>query len=533
MIFPHTITKARRTAISLLESASFQIDRFAPYIAAALLVSIYLISTFKSFYKPLWFDEIFTALISKLPTLSDIVSCTKEVPDGQPVLYYFIVRASIRLFGNDPWGLRVPSTIGYVVFCLSLYLFVSRQTSRIYGLLALLLPGITGCWYYATEGRPYGLVLGATGLAALSWQSVAMNRHRKLALAGLCLSLLFAFSVHYFATLLFVPFAIAELVRSIDRKKLDIPVWAALIAPFSILIFYLPIMQETLKNSGRGVLFPARPGWFGSWVRFADSFLGPTLVALIGLAFLYVVYVCFCQVRDSLPERGGGFSRQLLPYIGIVLPLVWLFPFTGIALGKWVTRQFFPRYVIGSMFGFTALATLIVWFAFQRSRNAALIVSLLVGGVFAHSVAFDLREARHLRANPPEITILKRIPEQARFDDMPVVFADVLQFLEFRYYADAAFRRRMYYVTDEESAFRILGYTAPERGISQSPRYFNTQVVEYDRWVKQHPVFYVFGGPDWLVPRLIHEGAHLQVFQTGADAFYRVTLAGSVATSQR
>jgi len=526
MLSPNLTAETRRPFSDSLESVSLRVERFAPYIAGAILVLTYLVATVKSFYKPLWYDEILTTLIARLPTLHDILSCTKQVPDGQPIFYYWIVRASIWLFGSDPWGLRVPSTIGYLLFCLSLYWFVSRQTSRLYGLLALLFPNITGCWYYATEGRPYGLVMAGTGMAALSWQSVAMNRSRKLALTGLSLSLLFAFSVHYFATLLFIPFATAELIRTVERRKLDIPVWVAFALPFSILGFYLPIMHETHKNAGTGTPFTVRPGWFRSPAIFAEDFIGPALVVLICVACLYAAYTYFVQLSEPKREYRSS-PGYLLPYVALALPLVCILPFAGIAAGKFVTHQFFSRYVIGSMFGMIATATLIIWFAFRQSRTAALIVSLIFAAFFCHTIVWDMREAASTRSNPPEVSVPNRIPVQVRSDDRPIVFADVLQFLDFHYYGDPALRRKMYYVSSDEFALRVFGFTIAERTIEQSAPFFGTQVIDYHRWVREHPAFYVFGGPDWIVPQLLDERANLQLLKAGEDTLYRVTLADS------
>src|SRR5437763_507623 len=264
MLSPNLTLRTRESVYSWFESISLFVEGIAPQIAACILAVICLVATIKSIFKPLWFDELYTTFIANQPTYSEIIACAKRVPDGQPVLYDWLVKASVGVLHSNALGARIPSMIGYLLFCLALYVFVSRLASKLYGLAAMLFPCAAGCWPYASEGRPYGLLLAGTGIAAVSWQSIATDRSRKLALAGLGSSLLFALSMSYFGILLFVPFATAELIRSLDRRKLDLSVWIAIIAPLSILAFYLPILHETHQRSGIGVPASARPAWFGS-----------------------------------------------------------------------------------------------------------------------------------------------------------------------------------------------------------------------------------------------------------------------------
>ncbi|MBV9678722.1 MAG: hypothetical protein JO185_20470, partial [Acidobacteriaceae bacterium] len=131
-----------------------QADHFAPWIMASILAMMGMLGIVKAYYKPLWLDEIMGVLIAKLPLKSDIWAICKAGVDNQPPLYHYAMRASIQFFGNDALGTRVPSLVGYLLFSLCLYWFVSRRASRLYGLAAMLFPWTTRCWYYATEGRP-------------------------------------------------------------------------------------------------------------------------------------------------------------------------------------------------------------------------------------------------------------------------------------------------------------------------------------------------------------------------------------------
>ena len=127
---------------------------------------------------PLWFDEILTILIAKLPRTSDIWAACADNADGMPPMFYLAVRAMTGMGWNDSLAVRLLSVAGYAVFTFCLFRFVSRQKPAVYGIVAMLLPSLTGCWFFATAGRPYGILLGCTGVAMVCWQSISRGNRR-------------------------------------------------------------------------------------------------------------------------------------------------------------------------------------------------------------------------------------------------------------------------------------------------------------------------------------------------------------------
>ena len=81
--------------------------------------------------------------------------------------------------------------------CLCLYAFARRRVSAPYAAVAMLTATM---WAgYASNGRPYGLMLGLAGLSLVAWQSAAEGRRRPLALAVLAASLAAGVATHYYA----------------------------------------------------------------------------------------------------------------------------------------------------------------------------------------------------------------------------------------------------------------------------------------------------------------------------------------------
>ena len=74
-------------------------------------------------------------------------------------------------------------------------------------------------------------------------------------------------------------------------------------------------------------------------------------------------------------------------------------------------------------------------------------------------------------------------------------------------------------------------------------RYFGTSVIPYDRFIRQHGEFFVFGDDEyhnWLMPQLMSDGAEAQLIGSGnrSDRLYRIRMpsagaARSISTTPR
>ena len=172
-------------------------------------------------------------------------------------MFYYLTGTLTRLFGTTHITFRLPALAGFALMCLCLYHIV-RRFSGPAGVLAMLLPLVSGARYYAAEGRGYGLMLGFSTLALLCWLRAAEGERRKLFLPLLAFSLAAAVSSHYYAILILAPLGAAELVRTWIQRKWDIPMWLALGAAF------LPIalFWSTIRSArGYSAHFWASPEW--------------------------------------------------------------------------------------------------------------------------------------------------------------------------------------------------------------------------------------------------------------------------------
>src|SRR5579862_4637981 len=131
--------------------------------------------------RPLWFDELHTFYLSQM-RLGAIWPALRQGADLNPPLMYWLTRASFAVFGTNAFAARIPSMSGFLVMAVCLGWFVRRRSTVHYGIAAMTLPLLTDGFTYAAEARPYGLLLGFSGIALLAWQAAAEGKRRRLAL---------------------------------------------------------------------------------------------------------------------------------------------------------------------------------------------------------------------------------------------------------------------------------------------------------------------------------------------------------------
>ncbi len=503
----------------LTEWLAIKAENLSHWIAAAILIEFAFIGVVKARYRTMWLDEIMGSFIIRLPSRSQIWTICQSGADNQPPFYHYLMRASMSLFGgSDILGMRIPSVLGFCLCCFCLYWFVSRNVSKLYGIVAMLYPALTLAWVYGTEGRPYALLLGLASLAAVCWQAV--NRGRRIMAVGLWLTLLLALNCHYYAVLMLVPLGIAESVRTYIRKKIDFFVWLALTTPPLTLLVYIPVLRVSKTNSGIPYAPFTNPALYYAFWRYNGEFLGSSLIFLI---FLGAVYLA---VRTFSLDSGGavlgwfrsGNRAQLLPEVSLVLGFTSM-PVFVILFSKFATHIFFPRYAITGIFGFAALIGLSAGLAFWDKKGPALALVVMSSIlVFYYQGHEDVPLITSARNTPQTISVPHRLPQSVLDGNLPIVPTDLDDFMKFNYYGDSALRKRLFYVSSEKLAEQYLGFTFHERMMLGAAPYFHTQVVDYDAFIHEHPTFYVFGSlrfSQWVVPKLMADGAELKLIQGG------------------
>jgi hypothetical protein len=445
--------------------------------------------------KPLWYDEIFTSYVSQFSTLDEFwagLAC-----DNNPPLYYLLTHLCVAGFGPSPLALRLPSMIGFWVLCLCLYRFVAGRSLAPVAWVAALFPIATYAYDYAFEARPYGVLLGCGGLALLGYQSMTERDNRTTAFLFLTLSLAAAVSTHYYAVLLWIPLGLAELVRSRTRRRVDLPVWLALVLGLTPLLFYLPLIEQAKAYSSG---FWAKPSWAllpATYVHLLERTLLPFVGVLIALALAPAL----TDTRRDVADRPGGrfSSHEAALAIGLTL-----LPLFALLLGFGVTGVYHTRYVLPTVIGFAILLALVTSYHARDAGGVAIILAgiLAVWQLLAPAGHY-LRVAVEAAKLRTHIEFLTRHAQEGT----PIAVADPLAYLQLAHHAPPALASRLVYASSPTESLRFKGNDTSERALRVLRDRTGLPIHDFETFVADTPEFRVYGD-GWLLPALQAHKSH-------------------------
>jgi 4-amino-4-deoxy-L-arabinose transferase-like glycosyltransferase len=478
-----------------------KLPRFAPEAALCVLVICYLGITALLCARQLWHDELFTYYIAKAPSLSRMFEEIRV--DLNPPLMYLCSRLSLKLFGDSAYATRLPAILGFLTGSLCLYFFFKRRLRPAYGLLAMLIFWTAPFFSYATEARPYGLIIGFFGLTMLAWQSAAAPGRRTRAIVYVALAVTGMMLTHLFAMFYLAPFAFVELARLYWRRRPDFALWAAFAVPAVIPFVYVSLMSRYQAG-----FFPAN---FQASFRKIGIFYFQSLEPqgwIWLLAVCCALAIVYRRVQPKVDTRALITPLESVFVLGVsALPVV-----VNLALMR-AHGAFFNRYALPTVFGYTIALVFFVAAFTNISRLAA---------VLAAAILFVYLPAANILV--PVMVALKREqgasqPKSARSIEnvqpsLPLVAASGLTFLEMDKYAPQTTVERLHYLMDPQYAVQYAHATIFE-GMGLLKQYFpiRASVDGYRRFVQDHRQFLVLGTPDypedWLLRRLMDVGARL------------------------
>ena|SRR5437762_10022732 len=120
------------------------------YAVLVLFSLAYFLTTcYRASRKLFWFDELLTMHVSHQPDLASVWRALMQGADLNPPILYGLTRFSELLFGAGQIGSRLPAIVGFWIFCLCLFRFVSVRTSALSGFVSMSFPLVTTASYYA------------------------------------------------------------------------------------------------------------------------------------------------------------------------------------------------------------------------------------------------------------------------------------------------------------------------------------------------------------------------------------------------
>ncbi len=446
-----------------------------------------------------------TALQPNLRALWNILASGQS---PHPPLNFLAVRAVYSLFGVSELTTRLPATLGFLTMEVCLFFFVSKRSNPAFGALALFCPLVTLARTYAVEAKPYGALLGWTGVSLICWRYTKVgSKGRGWALAGLAIALACATSSHFYGALLGFPLIAGEAVRFCDRKRVDWGVASAIGFNYVPLVFFIPILRASGQVHG---IHPWQTQLnlrfiLASWDLLLAGAAAPVMACFITAAAFRAWSKRGWAPTPSFPmdEAAAATALALLPVAS----------FCGMRLAGIHVSD--TKYLISMVVGVTIL---IAWSLFQTAGNslAAGILMATIFGVWGlrdfdldrRAAEGDLASAVHF--SPPAAG--------AGLEALPVVVEN-LEFTIYERYASHGIGDRIYYVIDPELRLKYNATDAIDRSFLLNPTFFGKHVERRKDFEAEHREFLVFhddhGDVDWMLKKYQQDGAKIEVVGSG------------------
>ncbi len=455
--------------------------------------------------KPFWFDEILTLLAAQQPSYSATLQATREL-DWSPPFTNLVGHFVNGLAGSGEVVFRLPSMIGFWVFCLCLFGFAIRRVNVYFAVTAMLLPFATLGSSYSFEARNYGMMLGFCGVALLSWQTAAIGTRRALALFGLVVGIAGALLCHYFAVAIYLPLGVAEAFRSLRQRKVDKAIWTAFVLGVVPLAASLPQMMHVSRANQHPFSIASRHDYL--------SFYGPVfapavLIVLVALLLLAAWFLLSGDQEAPVP----ALQAEVPDYEMLAAALFLLILAADITLALIVPPHiFFWRYALPSITGFALLPCLLAaQYAGERLRpvlGPALVVPTFL--LFAYGMTLGRPLRNPFLQEPLLVEGLKR---------GPVAVSNFVSYLQLWYYAPENLKSRLIYLTDEDASVKYLHF----EDRMEIFRRFGVPVIPYKDFAVPGKQFFVYFTPGfgWLPEKLLDDGIRLQVVKRNpGDALF-------------
>jgi hypothetical protein len=467
----------------------------------AFTIFYYIDVCLRSSGKYFWYDEILTLYFSRFSSLSQLWGALHSGIESNPPGFHLLTRASEAIFGENLVGTRMPEIVSFWLLCLCLFRFVDRRAGAAAGFVAMMLPMLSGAYFYAYEARPLIILAALAGMALLCWDNAIGFRapvtHTGRWLTGFSFCLLAALMMHCYGVLLLIPFASVELYRTIKSRRVDWRVWACLTFPLLPALFLYPAMFRSFRAVSEGTdfaqLFPA------NWpaVLKVYSFLFTPCLAVLLLFLILVAHHRGSSQVDPQSERLIRFDwDDTLLCIGFAA-----LPAFGVILGKIAHTPYFERYFLSAVLGFCIPFGVIAGTIRSGSYRDSILVTVIAATLvlnFGRLVRHRLTGSGETLVEPSTkkelattvgkpLIVHPLIEYRTRKGTAPIAVLDPVDFLYLVHYAPEL-NSRLYYVHPSiDEALRAFEAFRPWSPVKYNPALTGAQLAT------RFKRFYVYG----------------------------------------
>jgi hypothetical protein len=499
-------TAARKFgAIRISEKVNASLEKHFWRWAIAFTVVFLVASIARDLRTTLWFDELFTLHLAKLANVREIISFN----DASPPLYPIIVHWLLPIVGNEALAVRLPSTLGYCAMLLCVWAFCRGRLPAAFAFAVPLLTFERGL-FFATDGRPYGLVLGCAGAALLCWQIAADDQRRAVTIPLLAVCLALMVALHYYAIFFLVPLFLAEVVRWRISGRPDFGIWAAMVPAVVVLGLHYALF---VAGQDYGANFWAQPS-LGAIVPFYERFLFPPLI-FGGLAFLIVTLLTGWSSRGNENTLKTNFAlHEWTAIVALVL-----LPPAIVVVSLFTTNAFFERYLLWTVIGFAVLGAAGLSAA-VRGRPAAGVMLIIV------AIAAMARLEVGPLFGPPILPTAEAVRQEldtlVREGSEPIVVANAHAFMELSYYLGAPLRERLVFPLSRELDLKYRGFDTDALTLGPLSRRTPIRVKAYEEILAENKTFLLVAFEHDYLPQHLTASGYRVTPVTDATTLYQV-----------
>jgi 4-amino-4-deoxy-L-arabinose transferase-like glycosyltransferase len=468
------------------------------YLVLALLTIVYAFGAGRhAANKPLWYDEIITVISASAPDVAGTWRAA-QATDASPPLLHLLTHFSMQWFGSSEVAIRLPAIVGFWIFCLCLFQFVRRRAGIYFGFAALLMPIATEAYTYSYDARAYGPELAFCGLMLVAWQMAAEGRRQLVGCVLLALSLAGAMLLQYYAVLLYLPLAGAELFRSWRWRRWNWGIWAAFACGIAPLAWRIATVRHIVNQFSQTTWAPAYPEQV---VEYWETMLQHSLsFVVVGLTILALRLIGDrTEEEAALPPKVAG-HELVAGVLFLAIPVV------AVAIGLFKTHMFTPRY---ALIGVTGVLLLVPMMA-ARLANGRAFAGFLLVCVTALPLVFVMLEVPSRNPVAEESTLVKAL-EQG-----PVVVPDGQLFLQMWYYTPPPLKSKLLFLLDAEAAVQYMGFDAIDVGIGNLRPWSSMPAVNYKDYAMPGREFRLYQNsmrPGWVLAKVVADGGSAQIEQ--------------------
>jgi hypothetical protein len=401
----------------------------------------------------------------------------------EPPLYHIFAHAFLVVFPHHHKVIRIPAAIGFLILVLCTFFFLKRLGGLKLAIIATALLLASQTLYYASEARPYGVVLGMWGAGLLFWQS-ARHSTRWLPLIGLASAVGIAINAHYFAILMPIPIVIAELIGFRRRGARARRILFSIGIGYASTVLWLPFLKAASQYA-ENYYSSFKMSDLASAYRYLLSWLpiSKFIRDVISVPFLLFVFAgILILIRRDVFRKSERSAEWTALCISCIVP------FFGAALAYKQHTILWPRYVLYPLTGFCALAAVGIGALVRRTSGlyAALMVILTVACAQEVSAIRENRigAARELQPLPPISP------------DETVAISDAFKLMGMES-EDEHPSPRLAYVYDRNQEMKYLHSESTTREILNAAKIVPLPVYNADSFLKNHSTFVVAAWRDY------------------------------------